>query len=33
MSGKAFVNEALVAEAEFMAAIVDRESNIGDKNK
>lgn len=27
MSGKAYVNEILVAEAEFMAAIVNRESN------
>ncbi len=27
MSGKAIVNDALVAEADFMAAIVDRESN------
>jgi len=31
MSGKAYVNETLVAEAEFMAAIVDREQNNGDK--
>ncbi len=28
MSGKAIVNDVLVAEADFMAAIVDRESNI-----
>ena len=31
MSGKAYVNDSLVAEAEFMAAVVDREKNIGDK--
>lgn len=32
MSGKAFVNETLVAEADFMAAIVDREQNLSDNN-
>jgi UDP-3-O-[3-hydroxymyristoyl] N-acetylglucosamine deacetylase / 3-hydroxyacyl-[acyl-carrier-protein] dehydratase len=32
MNGKAFVNETLVAEAEFMAGIVDREQNLNDKN-
>ncbi len=30
MYGRAYVNEVLVAEAEFMAAIVDREKNIGE---
>jgi len=29
MSGKAFVNDVLVAEADFMAAIVDKETNRG----
>jgi len=33
MSGKAYVNETLVAEAEFMAAIVDRETNKGENIK
>ena len=32
MSGKAFVNNNLVAEADFMAAIVDRESGNGEQN-
>ncbi len=32
MTGKAFVNETLVAEADFMAAIVDRESEQGEQN-
>lgn len=32
MTGKAFVNETLVAEAEFMAGIVDRESKIESNN-
>jgi len=32
MSGKAFVNNTLVAEADFMAAIVDRESGNGEQN-
>ncbi len=30
MNGKAFVNDNLVAEAEFMAGIVDREKSIGE---
>jgi hypothetical protein len=29
MSGKAYVNDVLVAEADFMAAIVDREDKKG----
>jgi UDP-3-O-[3-hydroxymyristoyl] N-acetylglucosamine deacetylase/3-hydroxyacyl-[acyl-carrier-protein] dehydratase len=33
MNGRAFVNDTLVAEAEFMAAIVDRETNTGDKKE
>jgi len=33
MYGRAFVNDNLVAEAEFMAAIVDRDSNTGDKKE
>ena len=33
MNGKAFVNDTLVAEAEFMAAIVDRETKTGDKKE
>ena len=33
MSGKAFVNNNLVAEADFMAAIVDRESGSGEQKK
>ncbi len=33
MKGRAFVNDILVAEAEFMAAIVDREQNLSDKEK
>jgi len=33
MYGRAFVNDNLVAEAEFMAAIVDREANTGDKKE
>jgi UDP-3-O-[3-hydroxymyristoyl] N-acetylglucosamine deacetylase/3-hydroxyacyl-[acyl-carrier-protein] dehydratase len=33
MKGRAFVNDILVAEAEFMAAIVDREQNLTDKAK
>jgi len=32
MQGKAFVNEVLVAEADFMAGIVDRESNLNSQN-
>ncbi len=32
MSGKAFVNDNLVAEADFMAAIVDREQNQNEGN-
>lgn len=32
MSGKAFVNETLVAEADFMAGIVDREQSMRDQN-
>jgi UDP-3-O-[3-hydroxymyristoyl] N-acetylglucosamine deacetylase/3-hydroxyacyl-[acyl-carrier-protein] dehydratase len=31
MNGKAFVNDVLVAEAEFMAAIVNREQENGSK--
>ena len=30
MSGKAFVNETLVAEADFMAGVVDREQSMKD---
>jgi UDP-3-O-[3-hydroxymyristoyl] N-acetylglucosamine deacetylase/3-hydroxyacyl-[acyl-carrier-protein] dehydratase len=33
MYGRAFVNDNLVAEAEFMAAIVDRDTNTGDKKE
>jgi UDP-3-O-[3-hydroxymyristoyl] N-acetylglucosamine deacetylase / 3-hydroxyacyl-[acyl-carrier-protein] dehydratase len=33
MYGRAFVNDNLVAEAEFMAAIVNREVNAGDKKE
>jgi hypothetical protein len=29
MSGKAYVNDVLVAEADFMASIVDREDKKG----
>jgi UDP-3-O-[3-hydroxymyristoyl] N-acetylglucosamine deacetylase/3-hydroxyacyl-[acyl-carrier-protein] dehydratase len=32
MSGKAFVNETLVAEADFMAGVVDREQSMKDQN-
>lgn len=32
MSGKAFVNETLVAEADFMAGVVDREASMKDQN-
>ncbi len=32
MSGKAYVNDLLVAEADFMAAIVNRENDNGSKN-
>jgi UDP-3-O-[3-hydroxymyristoyl] N-acetylglucosamine deacetylase / 3-hydroxyacyl-[acyl-carrier-protein] dehydratase len=32
MSGKVFVNETLVAQADFMAGIVDREQNLNENN-
>jgi UDP-3-O-[3-hydroxymyristoyl] N-acetylglucosamine deacetylase/3-hydroxyacyl-[acyl-carrier-protein] dehydratase len=33
MYGRAFVNDNLIAEAEFMAAIIDREANTADKKE